>query len=416
MRNRKASKLNQHVMTGVIAMGIVVLLVCFLFLSMVSCSGNEPSFRLSGHITGAADSTLVVEHASLQGVVPIDSVRLGADGSFDIRVPRDLAALGAPDSVSGRQLWAPDFYRLRLGRRVVNFAIDSTESITVEARLQDMASAYDITGNDASRTMKTISLLNLQLQQQLRALDADASLSALEKMERARQLHADYKHTLMREYVIANPASPAAYFALFQTLGATLLFNPETDRTDVQAFAAVATQWQELYPNAQRTENLCNIAMRGMTNTRQGRTVEIQLDSTKVKETGIIDMGFPDINGRERRLSELADNVVLLDFTTYASPKSKERTLLLRELYQRYHDRGLEIYQVSLDADTHFWKTMTEALPWVCVQCAEGFQNDIVSLYGVQTLPTFFIVGRGAELKARDSQITDIHRAIEAEL
>lgn len=416
MRNRQASRLNQRVMTGVIAMGIIVLLVCFLFLSMVSCSGGAPSFRLSGHVSGAADSMLVVEHVSLEGVVPVDSVRLSASGEFALSIPRDMPSLGAPDSAAGRQLWAPDFYRLRIGRRVVNFAVDSTEDITVEAPLEGLASAYDIHGNAASRTMKTIALLNLQLQTQFRGLDTITSLSALEKVERARQLVANYKHTLMRDYIIPDPASPAAYFALFQTLGGAMLFNPETERADVQAFAAVATQWQEHYPHAQRTENVCNIAMRGIANTRPARVVELQLDGDKVRETGIIDMGFPDINGRERRLSELADNVVLLDFTTYSAPQSKERTLLLRDLYQRYHARGFEIYQVSLDSDSHFWKTMTEALPWVCVQCAEGFDNDIVSLYGVTSLPTFFIVGRGSELKARDSQITDIRRAIEDEL
>lgn len=127
-------------------------------------------------------------------------------------------------------------------------------------------------------------------------------------------------------------------------------------------------------------------------------------------------MGFPDVNGRERRLSELKDNVVLLDFTSYALPESQQRTLLLRELYERYHSRGLEIYQVALDADEHRWQTMVDALPWICVRCAEGFANDIVSLYMVNRLPTFFIIGRGSELRLRDSQIDNIDKAIAAEL
>ena len=416
MRKRKASQLNQRVMTGVIAMGIVVLLVCFLFLSMVSCTNDTPAFRLSGHISGAADSTLYVEAATLQGIVPADSVRLGGDGAFHFTIRRDMEALGEPDSATGRQQWAPDFYRLRIGTKVINFVVDSTEDINIEAPLAHMATAYDIQGNSGSRTMKTISLLNMQLQQQLRQLGNDASLSDLEKLERARQLHDNYKLTLKRDYIVADPASPASYFALFQTLGQTLLFNPESDRSDVQVFAAVATQWQERYPNARRTQNLGNIAMRGITNTRQARRVEIELDGDKVRETGIIDMEFPDIDGRERRLSDLADNVVLLDFTSYRLPDSRERILQMRELYDRYHDRGLEIYQVSLDADAHYWKTMTETLPWVCVQCTEGFDNDIVNLYGVQSLPTFFIVGRHSELRLRDSQVTDIAKAIEAEL
>ena len=417
MRKRKAAQLNQRVMTGVVAMGIIVLLVAFLFLSMVSCTdGGMTKFHLSGHIRGAADSTLYVEAASLQGIVALDSCRLGADGAFSFDVTRDMSMLGVPDSATGRQLWAPEFYRLRLGTNVINFVVDSTEAISVEAPLAHMSTDYDIQGNEASRTMKTLSLVNIQLQQQLHQLDADATLSVFEKVDRARELHATYKQTLKQDYILRDPSSPAAYFALFQTLAGQMLFNPATDRNDVQFFAAVATQWEEHYPHALRTENLRAIALRGLSNTRQPRPVEIELPNDKVRETGIIDMGFPDISGRERRLSELSDNVVLLDFTSYSLPESQQRTLLLRELYDKYHSRGLEIYQVALDADEHRWQTMVDALPWVSVRCAEGFANDIVMLYRVNRLPTFFIIGRGSELRLRDEQIDDLNKAIEAEL
>ena len=59
---------------------------------------------------------------------------------------------------------------------------------------------------------------------------------------------------------------------------------------------------------------------------------------------------------------------------------------------------------------------MVDALPWVSVRCAEGFANDIVMLYRVNRLPTFFIIGRGSELRLRDEQIDDLNKAIEAEL
>ena len=279
-----------------------------------------------------------------------------------------------------------------------------------------MATAYEIDGNEASRTMKTISLLNIQLQQQFAQLEKDATLSALEKMERARGLVEAYKQTLKRDYILADPGSSAAYFALFQTVGGQLLFNPESDKSDVQYFAAVATQWELRYPGALRTQNLRNIAIRGLRNTRQTRPVELQIDGEKVKEIGIIDFGFKDIRGQERRLSDFPENVVLLDFTAYSLPASQQRNIQLRELYSKYHSRGLEIYQVSLDTDEHYWKTMCDQLPWVCVHCPEGFGNDMVQLYGVAAIPSYFLIGRGSNMKARGEDIPDIEKAIEAEL
>ena len=393
-------------MRGIVAMALVVLLVAWLFLSLVSCADRGPTFCVSGAISGAEDSTLIVEAMTLTGPEALDSVLLKADGSFAFDLP-----LPPQDSTA-----SPEFYRLRIAQTVINFAHDSTEAITITAPFAQMATAYEVEGNEASRTMKTISLLNIQLQQQSHRLLADGSLSDLEKSERLQGLVDEYKNTLKRDYILANPASAAAYFALFQTVGSQMLFDPERDKSDVQYFAAVATQWDELYPAALRTENLRNIAIRGLKNTRPGRPFELNIDSDKVHEVGVIDFGFPDISGRERRLTDLRDNVVLLDFTAYALPQSQQRNILLRELYAKYHNRGLEIMQVSLDADEHYWKTMCEKLPWVCVYCAEGVANDIVRLYGVESLPSYFLVGRGSELKARGEQIPDLEKAIAAEL
>lgn len=47
---------------------------------------------------------------------------------------------------------------------------------------------------------------------------------------------------------------------------------------------------------------------------------------------------------------------MLIDFTAYGSAESGARNLLLREIYDKYASQGLEIYQVSLDTDEHFWK------------------------------------------------------------
>lgn len=403
MRKRKAQKTNQAIMRGVIAMALIVLLVCYLFLTMVGCSPAGERFHVSGQITEAEDSTLLLEAMTLTGVRGLDSVRLKADGDFDFAI--------VPDTSS-----APEFYRLRIGSQVINFVVDSLEDITVQAPFPQMATAYDVEGNEASRTMKTISLLNIQLQQQFALLDKDVTLSAMEKAERARELVNTYKLTLKRDYILADPASSAAYFALFQTVGGQMLFNPESDKSDVQYFAAVATQWELLYPGALRTENLRNIAIRGLRNTRQARQVEIQIDGEKVREIGIIDFGFKDIHGAERRLTDFADNVILLDFTAYRLPASQQRNIELREIYNKYHSRGLEIYQVSLDPNEHYWKTMCEQLPWVCVHCPEGFDNDMVRLYGVQAIPSYFLIGRGSEMKARGEDIPNIEKTIEAEL
>ena len=165
-----------------------------------------------------------------------------------------------------------------------------------------------------------------------------------------------YKEDIKKNYIYAEPDKAYAYFALFQTLGDMLLFNPRADREDIKAFAAVATSWDANYPNSARGANLHNIAIEGMNNIRINDAARAKtIDADKVSSAGIIDITLPDNKGKQRKLSSLKGKVVLLDFHVFATENSPARILLLRELYNKYHAQGFEIYQVSIDPDEHFW-------------------------------------------------------------
>ena len=122
-------------------------------------------------------------------------------------------------------------------------------------------------------------------------------------------------------------------------------------------------------------------------------------------------MQLPDKNGNLLTLSSLKGKVVLLDFHTFTLPESAQRILMLRELYNKYHEQGLEIYQVSLDQDEHFWKQMTQHLPWVCVRDA-SLQSAMS--YNVTDVPEFFLINRNSQLQKRSSQMKDLEAEIKA--
>mgnify|MGYP002523813168 CR=1 FL=1 len=96
----------------------------------------------------------------------------------------------------------------------------------------------------------------------------------------------------------------------------------------------------------------------------------------------------------------------------WSSPSTttvRSRILELRELYNKYHAQGLEIYQVSIDTDEHFWKQQTEYLPWISV-----FDPNATSLpsYNVQEVPEFFTIDRQGQLQKRSSQMDDVEKEI----
>ena len=136
------------------------------------------------------------------------------------------------------------------------------------------------------------------------------------------------------------------------------------------------------------------------------------IDASKVQETGVIDIALRDNKGQVRRLTDLKGRVVLLDFHVFATSESPARILLLRELYNKYHGQGLEIYQVSLDADEHFWKQQTAALPWISVREDKGVGSTMLTVYNVQAVPEFFLIDRGNNLTGRSQTIKDLDQAI----
>ena len=369
-------------------------------LTICSCTGR--SFNVSGTITEAKDSVLYLENMSLSGPVAIDSVKLSESGTF---------------SFSHQTPEAPEFYRLRIAGQIINLAVDSTEQIKVDAQYPTMSAVYDVSGSDECAKIKELALHQMDLQRQVDAIVAAPDLGVEAVRDSVERVVTAYKEQVKRDYIFSQPMRAYAYYALFQTLRLgqmeSLIFNPRSNEQDVKVFAAVATSWDTYYPDAERGKNLHNIAIEGMKNIRilQQRQLS-NIDPSLVNVSNVIDINLPDNKGQQRRLTDLKGKVVLLDFHVFASEGSTARIMQLRDIYNKYHAQGLEIYQVSLDPDEHFWKTQTAALPWVCVRDERGPQSDYVVSYNIQSIPTFFLLGRNSDLYKRDAQIKDLEAEI----
>ncbi len=341
---------------------------------------------------------------SLNGAVAIDSAKLDADGAFSFNGPK-------PD--------APEFYRLRIGRQIINIAVDSTENITIKADYPTMSAQYEVEGSQQCQRIKELALLQMALQSQIYAIAQDPSLNSERVADSVSIVLESYKENVKNKYIFNDPKQASAYFALFQTVAlgyqSALVFNPRTNENDVKVFAAVATSWDTYYPEAERGLNLHNIAIEGMKNVRiiQARNNR-SIDPNKISESGVIDIALADNKGNIRRLTELKGKVVLLDFHLFASNSSTERIMNMRNIYNKFHDQGLEIYQVSVDPDEHFWKTQTAALPWISVREADGINSPLMTQYNLQDIPTYFLITRDNVLYKRDVQIKDLESEIRA--
>ena len=366
-------------------------------LTIASC--NEGKFTVEGQIENAKDSVLYFENVGLEGINVLDSITLDNNGNFSF-------SEAAPS--------APEFYRLRIADQIINVSIDSTETVQFKGQYPGMASNYTVSGSDNCEKIKELTLKQMDLQSRAIAIQRNTAIGVDEANDSIQKLINAYKEEVKHNYIYKEPMKAYSYFALFQAIGNYLIFNPRTNKDDIKAFAAVATSWDTYYPHAERGQNLHNIAIEGMKNQRivDAQNSQFQVEANKVNEAGVLDIALPDNHGQERHLTDLKGQVVLLDFHIFAMNDSPARIIMLRELYNKYHQQGLEIYQVSLDPDEHFWKQQTAALPWISVRDADGVNSQRLMLYNIQAVPDFFIIDRGNNLVKRAIQIKDLEAEI----
>lgn len=360
------------------------------FLLLFSACNTGSHYTVKGVVSGADGQTVYFENVGVSSVETLDSAKLSASGKFKFSYPR-------PEY--------PDFFRLRLNKQLINIAIDSTETIQVNADAGTFATSYTIEGSESSKALKDITLAQLDANQEIRKLRKQYEKKEIpdsvykEKIMAA----ADAYKEVAKKYIYSAPMSSAAYFALFQQIDGLLFFDLY-DPADSKAFGAVATNFDHFYPNSPRSKQLYNLAMQSIKIIRSQRTPkELGIDT---EEVNFFDIALPDIHGKTVNLASLVkDKVVIVNFTAYQTEWSPALNMGLGELYSKYHGQGLEIYQVSLDSDLHFWKNAASNLPWTCVNDPQSVYSEIAGMYNVRQLPAIFILDRKGNLAKRVDDI-----------
>lgn len=333
---------------------------------------HTPQFEIAGNISNAEGETLYLEQTSLKELHILDSVRLTAVGTF--RFTADAPAF-------------PELYRLRIGKRNLVFAVDSTEHIAVQTTLDSMAYTRNISGSES-----TLAIADLR-----RSLISQPTAG-----------HKQYA----RQVILTNPRSIVAYYALFQLKDGGLVFDPYlTD--DRVCYSAVATAFSAFMPDYERSKALYNLVSDIISTERKQERQAAMREVIEQAENTFLDIALPDEQGVERRLSDYKGQVILLDFSAAEMEQSNAYIFELRELYNRYHTQGLEIYQVSADYNRLLWEESVAELPWTTVRSEQGANAPCFRHYNVSTLPTLFLFNRQGEVIQRFNSFEHLPAAIQ---
>ena len=362
-------------------------LVYFVLLTVLfSCSNEKNTFN--GKLTNTTeDEWIYLEKISVTDIQKVDSSKI-YDGNFQFNY--------SIDSIG--------FYRLTLSDD--NFAIltlSKNDTVDFSADARSLFN-YSATGsNELEANTKLFSIINnvrlktdsLRLVYQT-AIGTEDENIVLERIRLKYEAIVLEKEKKVKNFIKSNSSLFTNLIAL-QELGDVSVFY--------EYYKLVSDSLSVQYPNNQWVKDIIK-----------------KTNAVKNTAIGAIAPNFSinDKFGNNFIFSSLRGKLVLLDFwASWCVPCRKENPLIV-DLYNEFKPKGLEIVGISLDDTTRNpnakrdWLNAIEKdnLSWAQLSQLNGFESSVCKEYGIESIPSTFLIDENGIIIARNLRGTNLHNKI----
>lgn len=351
------------------------------------CSSEKGNFSIDGRITHAGGQRIYLEELQVSSSKIIDSARIDPQGAFRF---------------TGRAV-IPTFYLLKINdSKFITLLVDSAEQVTITGDVANFERHYQVEGSPGSLQVKS---LNDHLLRTRKQMDSIRSLSTVyggnpdfshmkrvwsRKIDSIRQAQVSFS----TGFVMENPFSMASVLALYQTFD-----DQEYIIKDIQPMRVAASALHTIYPQSSHVQTLYQNTLQLLKEEKNARLRQL------IREQGenSPDIVLPDPDGMEISLRTLRGKVVLLQFWSANDRDSRILNQALVEAYRKYHARGFEIYQVSIDQNRAEWLEAVEKdqLTWIQVGDMKGSVRALQT-YNVRTIPYNYLLNGDGEIVGQD--------------
>lgn len=361
------------------------------------CNNNKAT--LEGEFAACPNQTVVLESMAANGAIVTDSVKTNAGGGFKMRVEL--------------QDGEPTFFNLRCAERSIPLIIASGERVVVNS-VPGLIDGYTVEGSKESalvREVKNIMGFGVARLDSLTSVYNQTSVKNLQQTinkEFAREYY-NIKRSQI-EFIVKNAGSLAAIYALNQRIpGDQVLFGGEKD---IVYFRLVAEEVEKNYPTSPYLAGLKATINHYDNQVAFADKIE---EALAADHANFPEIEVPNMYGKKQSLTEIQKGkVLLLDFWSIADENGSFRNAELKELYAKYHDKGFEIYQVSVDTIKPAWVEVVQKqkLPWVSVCDFKGAGSLAVQLFGITGVPQNFLFDREGNIVARNAYGDDLAKEL----
>ncbi len=357
-------------------------------LILTGCSAQE-RFELQGTIENGQGMTLYLDELGTSKLTTIDSLIVSNDGSFQ----------------AIHELTNPTFFLLRGSQdNFIILLIRPGEKVRINANMDNLSESYTIKGSPDSKLIQEYDQHLQKNVEQLRELNKiyndsihSPNIGSIitDLDERSNRILEDQKEYTI-EYITTNNHSLVSLLALYQQITPrNYVLDP---MEDFGYFEMVDSILYALYPESEPVQALHAQVIELNQRIEASREMELLFGMGAVPP----EIALPNPEGDTITLSSTKGNIVLLDFwAAWCNPCRVENPNLVKH-YNKYHAKGFEIFQVSLDRDRENWLGAIEIdglEQWnhVC-----DLNSIVANLYHVQQIPTNFLLDREGKIIARD--------------
>lgn len=370
-----------------------------------SCDNNTPSsFELKGILSNTKGEKIYLEKLEQKGITAVDSAEINDKGEF---------LMNKFSPVVG-------FYRLRLSPS--NFAmlvLDSAQKISITGDARDLGKTYKVEGSAdtklfmeynalaQSQKLRTDSLGNIindtvvqiRTRTQKERLSVKDSLRVLAISESLQkpydELMANYSEKVAKK-INENSSSFASIMAI-QQLRPELYFD---------TYQSLSKGLSAKYPNNLDIKSFASMVSQTEAMLKGKKSIAVGEEAPELI--------LPSTNDKEIALSSLRGKVVLIDFwASWCGPCRKEMPNV-KKAYDKYKNKGFEIFGVSLDKDRDDWmKAISDdGMNWPQVSDLKFWESDAVRIYGVQSIPFTVLIDKEGKILATDLRGEELEKKL----
>ena len=364
--------------------------ILFLIAAAIIAGCKNNNIAINGKLINPQKGQFIyLDELRSDRLITIDSVKISSDGTFKME----------------ENIKSPAFYLLKTDQsNFLTMLIEPGQEINLKSYYDSLN--YPITLN-GSRGTELMSVYNRKLRSTIRELSSLREIyirnlgspdlsKVMERLDSTAQTYLNDINAYTRKYIDDNITSLVSLVALYQQVApGEYILHPQKD---LKYFIRVDSSLSINYPDYEPVKSLHEQVQELVSNKTE------PVAAGQLTEKGIApDIALPGPTGDTIKLSSTRGNIVLLDFwASWCKPCRMENPELVKA-YTKWHFRGFQIYQVSLDKTREDWlKGISEDHldRWIQVSDLKYWSSAVVSAYGIESIPANFLLDKEGKIIA----------------